>query len=135
MNFNQVILVIDLILLLIVLAFFLSWLWNRIQAKRIGGALSNSDFKAGMRKAQIIDVRESAPFKRKHIDGARNIPMTMFKYQHGEIRKDLPVYLYSDSASITLRAARILQKDGYEKIFWLKSGFQAWDGRVKSSKY
>jgi rhodanese domain protein len=132
---NTFLLVIDAILLIIILSFLFSWLWNKYQAKRVGGALSNEEFRAGMRKAQIIDVRESAPFKRKHIDGARNIPMTMFKYQHGEIRKDLPVYLYSDASSITLRAARILQKDGYKKIFWLKDGLENWDGRTKASKY
>ncbi|EEU21112.1 MULTISPECIES: rhodanese-like domain-containing protein [Lactobacillus] len=132
---NTFLLVIDAILLVIILSFLCSWLWNKYQAKRVGGALSNEEFRAGMRKAQIIDVRESAPFKRKHIDGARNIPMTMFKYQHGEIRKDLPVYLYSDASSITLRAARILQKDGYKKIFWLKDGLENWDGRTKASKY
>ncbi len=132
---NTILLVIDAILLIIILSFLFSWLWNKYQAKRVGGALSNEEFRAGMRKAQIIDVRESAPFKRKHIDGARNIPMTMFKYQHGEIRKDLPVYLYSDASSITLRAARILQKDGYKKIFWLKDGLENWDGRTKASKY
>lgn len=132
---NTFLLVIDAILLIIILSFLFSWLWNKYQAKRVGGALSNEEFRAGMRKAQIIDVRESAPFKCKHIDGARNIPMTMFKYQHGEIRKDLPVYLYSDASSITLRAARILQKDGYKKIFWLKDGLENWDGRTKASKY
>lgn len=132
---NTFLLVIDAILLIIILSFLFSWLWNKYQAKRVGGALSNEEFRAGMCKAQIIDVRESAPFKRKHIDGARNIPMTMFKYQHGEIRKDLPVYLYSDASSITLRAARILQKDGYKKIFWLKDGLENWDGRTKASKY
>ncbi len=132
---NTFLLVIDAILLIIILSFLFSWLWNKYQAKRVGGALSNEEFRAGMRKVQIIDVRESAPFKRKHIDGARNIPMTMFKYQHGEIRKDLPVYLYSDASSITLRAARILQKDGYKKIFWLKDGLENWDGRTKASKY
>lgn len=132
---NTFLLVIDAILLVIILSFLCSWLWNKYQAKRVGGALSNEEFRAGMRKAQIIDVRESAPFKRKHIDGARNIPMTMFKYQHGEIRKDLPVYLYSDASAITLRAARILQKDGYKKIFWLKDGLENWDGRTKASKY
>lgn len=132
---NTFLLVIDAILLIIILSFLFSWLWNKYQAKRVGGALSNEEFRAGMRKAQIIDVRESAPFKRKHIDGARNIPMTMFKYQHGEIRKDLPVYLYSDASSITLRAARILQKDGYKKIFWLKDGLENWDGRTNASKY
>ena len=72
--------------------------------------MTNEEFKEGMRKAQIIDLREKEPFKRKHIDGARSLPYTMLKYQYNELRSDLPVYLYSDSNTITLRAARFLKK-------------------------
>ena len=75
------------------------------------------------------------PFKKEHILGARNIPYTMFKYQYQEIRPDLPVYLYSDSSALTVRAARFLQKKGYKKVYWLKDGFEKWDGQTKSSKY
>lgn len=72
---------------------------------------------------------------KEHILGARNIPYTMFKYQYQEIRPDLPVYLYSDSNALTVRAARFLQKKGYEKVYWLKDGFEKWDGQTKASKY
>ncbi len=89
------------------------WAWNKIQAKSIGGELTNEEFKEGMRKAQIIDLREKEPFKRKHIDGARNLPYTMLKYQYTELRSDLPVYLYSDSKTITLRAARFFKEKGF----------------------
>lgn len=128
--------IIDVVLVVIILAFVLVWLWNKIQTKRLGnGDLTNDEFNQGMRKAQIVDLREKAPFKRKHIDGARNLPYTMLKYQYTELRTDLPVYLYSDSLSVTLRAARFLQKKHFSSIKWLKDGFDEWNGRTKSSKY
>ena len=132
MNF---IVIIDFVLIAIIVVMIAFWAWNRIQAKRIGGQLTNETFKEGMRKAQIVDLREKAPFKRKHIDGARNIPYTMFKYQYTELRPDLPVYLYSDSQSITMRAAKFLKKKNFADIHWLKTGFGQWDGRTKASKY
>ncbi|CCI86132.1 rhodanese-like domain-containing protein [Lactobacillus gigeriorum] len=132
---NTFLIIVDAILLAIILAFAAVWGWNKIQAKSIGGELSNDDFKTGMRKAQIIDLREKEAFKRKHIDGARNLPYSMLKYQFGELRSDLPVYLYSDSQTITLRAARVLKKKGFANIKWLKDGFDRWDGRTKASKY
>lgn len=132
---NSFLVILDIILIIILLAFAGIWAWNKIQAKRIGGQLDNDSFKQGMRKAQIVDLREKAPFRRKHIDGARNLPYTMIKYNYSELRPDLPVYLYSDSQSITLRAARFLKKKGFTSIHWLKGGFDQWDGRTKASKY
>lgn len=127
--------VLDAILIIVILAILGVWGWNKIQAKRLGGQLTNEEFKQGMRKAQIVDLREKAPFKRKHIDGARNLPYTMIKYNFSELRSDLPVYLYSDSLTVTLRAARFLKKKGFTSIHWLKDGFENWDGRTKVSKY
>lgn len=132
---SQFLLILDIILLAIILGFVVVWAWDKIQAKQVGGQLNNEEFKAGMHKAQIVDLREKAPFKRKHIDGARNLPYTMLKYQYSELRPDLPVYLYSDSDSITLRAARFLKKKKFASIHWLKGGFEQWDGRTKVSKY
>ena len=132
---SSFLIILDLVLLAIILVFVGIWGWNKVQAKSIGGEFTNEEFKAGMRKAQIIDLREKEPFKRKHIDGARNLPYTMLKYQYNELRSDLPVYLYSDSNTITLRAARFLKKKGFVSIHWLKGGFETWDGRTNKSKY
>ena len=43
--------VLDVILGVILLGFLGFWAYNRIQAKRLGGELTNEEFKAGMRKA------------------------------------------------------------------------------------
>ncbi|MDF7639139.1 rhodanese-like domain-containing protein [Lactobacillus sp. ESL0791] len=133
---SQFIIILDVVLVAIILGFVGVWAWNKIQAKRLGNnGLDNDGFKAGMRKAQIVDLREKEPFKRKHIDGARSLPYTMIKYQYSELRPDLPVYLYSDSLTVTLRAARFLKKKKFTSIYWLKDGFDEWDGRTKASKY
>ncbi|CCI81814.1 rhodanese-like domain-containing protein [Lactobacillus hominis] len=132
---NSVFTIINVILIVIILGFGLNWLWLKIQEKRVGGKLTQKQFEEGKRKAQIIDVREKTAFKKKHILGARNVPMTMFKYQYQEIRPDLPVYLYSDSQVLTLRAARFLKKHGYKKVYWLEDDFDQWKGQTKTSKY
>ena len=131
---SSFLIVLDLVLLVIILVMVGIWAWNKIQAKSIGGELTNEEFKEGMRKAQIIDLREKEPFKRKHIDGARNLPYTMLKYQYTELRSDLPVYLYSDSKTITLRAARFLKKKGFVSIHWLKDGFEDWNCKTNKKK-
>lgn len=132
---NTFLYIVDAVLLVILISFAVNWLWNKFQVRSVGGDLTNEEFRKGMHKAQIIDVREKDNFKKKHIDGARNIPTTSFKYQYTEIRPDLPVYVYSDSQALTLRAVKLLKKNGYKKVYWLKGGFENWDGRTKASKY
>ncbi|QNQ80187.1 rhodanese-like domain-containing protein [Lactobacillus sp. PV034] len=132
---NNIFVIINTVLIIGIVAIALSWLWQKLQAKSVSGRLSQEEFEAGKRKAQIIDVREKKSFKKKHILGARNIPLTMFKYQFSEIRPDLPVYLYSDSQAATLRAAKILKKNGYQKVYWLEDPFEKWQGQTKASKY
>lgn len=127
--------IIYIVVAILLVAMLTNWLITKFEAKRLGGALSNDEFEANMRKAQIIDVREKAPFKQGHILGARNIPFSMFKMTYGEIRSDLPVYLYADQVSLAIRAAKILHKNGYPEVKWLQNGYDKWEGKTKSSKY
>ncbi|MBG7924062.1 rhodanese-like domain-containing protein, partial [Enterococcus faecium] len=50
--------VINIILLLIVLAIILWEVYLRVMAKRSATTLTEEEFREGMRKAQVIDVRE-----------------------------------------------------------------------------
>lgn len=93
--------------------------------------LTEQQFREGYRKAQLIDVREPQEFKRGHILGARNIPLTQLKQRLIELRKDKPVYLYCQSGSRSARAAQLLHKHGYEDINQLKGGFKKWTGKIK----
>lgn len=97
-------------------------------------ALTNEKFQEDIRKAQVIDVREKDEFKNKHILGARNIPYTQMKQRANELRNDQPIYLYEDKKMLSLRSALVLKKNGFDNIYYLKDGFNKWDGRVKESK-
>ena len=97
--------------------------------------LSQDDFKQGMRKAQVIDLRQENDFKQGHILGARNLPYPYLRQQYGELRKDLPVYLYDEGMTLSTQAAAFLGKHGYNHLYILKDGYRAWDGKTKKSKY
>lgn len=127
--------ILNAVLLTIVLVIAINWLYLKIQGKRLGGALTNEEFEQTMRKAQIIDVREKAEFKKSHILGARNVPFSMFKQTYGEIRKDLPVYVYADNVGLAIRAVKILKKNDYQDVKYLQNGFDKWEGKVKADKY
>lgn len=86
--------VLNSVLIVILLALFGNWLYLKIQAKRMGGALTNEEFEANMRKAQIIDVREKADFKKSHILGARNVPFSMIRSTYSEIRLIYQLHLW-----------------------------------------
>ncbi|MBT2677534.1 rhodanese-like domain-containing protein [Bacillus sp. ISL-35] len=100
--------------------------------KKILKTLTEEEFKAGYRKAQLIDVREPNEFANGHILGARNIPLTQLKARLKEVRPDKPVYLYCQSGSRSGRAAQLLHKKGYKDLSHLEGGFKKWGGKIKA---
>lgn len=131
---NNFIIILDIVLIAIVVGFGLNWLFQWLQQRRLGEGLTNEEFEQNMRRAQIIDVREKKDFKVKHISGARNLPLTQLRLQYKELRTDMPVYIYSDSKALTLRAGNFLRKKGYT-VKWLRDGFENWQGLTKKSKF
>ncbi|WP_407891395.1 rhodanese-like domain-containing protein [Lacticaseibacillus sp. N501-2] len=111
------------------------WLWwRKSQLKSIGGEIEPDEFEATMRKAQIIDLREKKDFDAGHILGARNMPYSVIKERMGELREDLPVYLYDAAGELSVRAAGRMKKAGFQKVNWLKKGYQNWSGKTKKKK-
>lgn len=131
MNFLQTL---TLILAAILVAMGINWLYYYIQGKRSATIIDQEAFRQGMRKAQVIDVREKKEFDGSHILGARNIPYTVLNNSIGSIRKDQPVYLYDTGKTLSVRAANKLRKNGYKDIYILKDGFNGWEGKKKSKK-
>ncbi|MCR2820372.1 rhodanese-like domain-containing protein [Lederbergia panacisoli] len=120
-----------LILLGAIIAFSL---YNYFRQKKILKTLTEEEFRAGYRKAQLIDVREPNEFEGGHILGARNIPISQLKNRMKEIRPDKPVYLYCQSGLRSGRAAQTLYRKGYRELYHLQGGFKKWSGRIKSKK-
>ena len=125
---------INIVLITIIVLYGLYELFVRIMVKRCAKVITQEEFQAGMRRAQVIDVRERDEFNAKHILGARSFPYTMLKETMSALRKDQPVYIYDQNKSISARAANLLRKNGFTNLFILKGGIQDWTGKVKQKK-
>lgn len=121
----------SIILATILVVMGLNWLYYYILGKRSATMLSQEEFQEGMRKAQVIDVREKDAFKAGHILGARNIPYTVLSQSYASIRKDMPIYLYDGTRALSVRTANKLRKKGYQNIYILKDGYDSWTGKTK----
>jgi len=120
------------VFLIIIAAVIIYSVFTYFYQKRIVKTVKEEEFRAGYRKAQLIDVREPNEFDGGHILGARNIPMSQIKMRMKEIRPDMPVYLYCQSGMRSARAAQFLHKKGYEDLTQLEGGFKKWTGKVKA---
>ncbi|HJV32258.1 MAG TPA: rhodanese-like domain-containing protein [Bacillales bacterium] len=121
-------------LLIIIVGFALYITFNWLYQRKIVKTVKEEEFRAGYRKAQLIDVREPNEFEAGHILGSRNIPMSQLKMRMKEIRSDLPVYLYCQSGMRSGRAAQFLYRRGYKDLTHLQGGFKGWTGKVKTKK-
>ena len=121
----------NLVLGLIILAIALNWAYFQIMGRRSATIISEDEFKAGMKKAQVIDVREKNEFDSGHILGARNIPFTVLTNSFSAFRKDQPIYLYDTRKSLSIRAANKLRKEGFTNVYILKEGYEGWSGTTK----
>ncbi|PFA24303.1 MULTISPECIES: rhodanese-like domain-containing protein [Bacillus cereus group] len=120
-----------IIILAVVLAFIGYSVWMFFYQKKLIKTLSEEEFRAGYRKAQLIDIREADEFNAGHILGARNIPLSQIRMRYKELRQDQPVYLYCQSGFRTGRAAQYLKKQGYKDFYQLQGGFKSWTGKIK----
>ncbi len=119
-------------LLIIILAVGIYYVYTWLYQRKVVKTVTEEEFRAGYRKAQLIDVREPNEFDAGHILGARNIPLTQLKMRTKEIRSDLPVYLYCQSGMRSGRAAQVLYRKGYRNLTHLKGGFKGWTGKIKA---
>lgn len=121
------------ILLIMVGAFLIYTVITWFYQRKIVKSLTEEEFRAGYRKAQLVDVREPNEFEAGHVIGARNIPLSQLKMRLKEIRPDKPVYLYCQSGARSGRAAQLLYKKGYKDLSHLQGGFKKWTGKIKSN--
>ena len=122
-----------IIALAIIVIIILYMLGNWFMNKRAVTELEQNEFHKGLRKAQVIDVREKVDYDYGHINGARNIPISMFSQRYQGLRKDQPIYLCDANGVAGYRAARILKKNGYKDIYMLKGGYKKWTGKIKNN--
>ena len=80
--------------------------------------------------AQILDVREASEFASGHLPEARNIPVDKLAERIGELEKfkDKPIIVCCASGMRSSKACAELKKQGFEKLFNLTGGIDAWVG-------
>ncbi|MDQ3288087.1 MAG: rhodanese-like domain-containing protein [Pseudomonadota bacterium] len=78
--------------------------------------------------ALVIDMSPSAEFEKGHIAGSRSVAPSQFDPESKLLAsaKALPVVVTCRSGHASAAAARRLKKAGFEQVFWLEGGVQAW---------
>lgn len=135
LGISKGLLTVNLVIIALILIWLISWGYNNWRRNHYATVLDQEDFQKGMRKAQVIDLRQEKEFNAGHILGARNLPYIYLRQQYSELRNDLPVYMYDESMTLSTQAAAFLGKHGYKKLYILRNGYREWDGKTKKAKY
>lgn len=74
----------------------------------------------------ILDVRTLQEYEEGHIDGAINIPVQELEKRLNELSKDEEILIYCRTGNRSSQAVRILESNGYNKIFHMNEGITKW---------
>jgi rhodanese-related sulfurtransferase len=79
------------------------------------------------RPPQVVDVRTPAEWRRSHVPGAVNVPITELGSRLGTLSLDRarPVVAVCLTAHRSIPAVRLLRAEGFEAV-QLAGGMQAW---------
>ncbi len=82
------------------------------------------------REPVIVDVRSQADYRKGHIIGALNLPLARIGEADKELakHKKKPVLLYCAIGTAAGAAREKLLKQGWEEVFPLRGGLNAWQG-------
>ncbi|MFD0739573.1 rhodanese-like domain-containing protein [Lysobacter koreensis] len=78
--------------------------------------------------ALVVDLSPSGDFEKGHIAGSRSVQLSQFDPESKLLAsaKALPVVVTCRSGQASADAAKRLKKAGFEHVYWLDGGVQAW---------
>jgi rhodanese-related sulfurtransferase len=78
--------------------------------------------------ALMLDVRDAQEFAKAHVINARNVPLGQLEARLRDIEKHKrkPVIVYCERGNRSSGAAATLRGKGFEKVFTLAGGMEAW---------
>src|SRR5690606_2922604 len=76
--------------------------------------------------ARLLDVRTRSEFNAGHIAGTTFIHFGELPRKLDVVPKDVPVIVYCASGTRSTTALSILRKYGYEDLYIIEGGFDAW---------
>lgn len=76
----------------------------------------------------VVDVRTNAEWNAGHLKNAKHIDISKpdFDTRISELKKDATVIVYCAVGGRSSRAAGILSKNGFKKVYNLDGGINAW---------
>ncbi len=77
----------------------------------------------------ILDIREPAEFTKSYIQQAINIPLAKLEEKLSSLdkHKNHPIIVVCQTGARSVTACKTLTKAGFEQIFSLAGGMQAWE--------
>ncbi|MGI8313677.1 rhodanese-like domain-containing protein [Halobacillus mangrovi] len=78
------------------------------------------------KNVQFIDVRTPGEFRANHRKPFKNIPLSDLRKRSDEINREHSVVLVCQSGMRSSKAAKLLKKQGYKKLYNVKGGMGAW---------
>jgi rhodanese-related sulfurtransferase len=75
---------------------------------------------------QFIDVRTPGEYKAIHRQPFKNIPLSDLSSKATKLDKNKEVVVICQSGIRSARASQVLKKQGFEKIYNVKGGMNAW---------
>lgn len=111
----------------LLLGWFIATRRNNFDNKNQVIDLSAEDFRANMRKGQLIDIRTEEDYAVEKILGSRNFPKRSITQNLFKLRTDQAVFIYDNNDKGRIRSvANKLVKKGYKPVYILKEGFSNW---------
>ena len=82
---------------------------------------------------ELIDVREAFEYEIARIDGAKLIPLGEIAERADELPRERPIVVHCHSGQRSAQAVRLLQQRGFDKVYNLEGGIDAWSDQIDSS--
>ena len=120
------------ILLAVTVAYLVLLVFNKLTAPKVehvSGKLLDQMIGDKSNKKQFIDVRTPGEFSSRKVKGFQNIPLDQLQKRIKEINAEIPVVLMCASGSRSMKAAKILSKNGFKNIANVKGGISTYSGK------
>ncbi|MCU9615002.1 rhodanese-like domain-containing protein [Caldibacillus lycopersici] len=78
------------------------------------------------KNVQFIDVRTPGEYKANHRQQFKNIPLSNLLSKLDQLDKNKEIVVICQSGMRSSKAAKLLKRQGFEKIYNVKGGMSAW---------
>ena len=83
----------------------------------------------------LLDVREPSEYENGHIPGARFIPLSSLLNSVDTLDQSGTIITYCKRGPRSRSAAALLKREGFDNVYYMEGGIDAWNGLVASGQY